>query len=105
MTPLRDALAIIPQSLLHRDGYRCCAIRWLDQKKWVDKGRPANEGHAHLEAAHIIPFSFATWAGSQVYGMLNHWDNTIILLLAIPNLAFSQCNGTQSNIFYYVRRG
>jgi hypothetical protein len=52
------------RDLLRRDGYRCCVTRWLEQKKWLDNGMPANELHDFLEAAHIIPFSFASWAGS-----------------------------------------
>jgi hypothetical protein len=46
------------QALLLRDGYRCCITRWLEQKKWLDNGMPANELHAFLEAAphHSVQF-------------------------------------------------
>ncbi|GIK02897.1 hypothetical protein Aspvir_006960 [Aspergillus viridinutans] len=48
------------KDLLRRDGYRCCITRFLERKKWIDSGKP-NEP----QDAHIIPFSFASWAGIQ----------------------------------------
>lgn len=54
------------KTLLRRDNNRCCVTGWLDQQVWGDKGMPVNEAHAFLEGAHIIPVSFATWAGEEV---------------------------------------
>jgi hypothetical protein len=74
------------QALLRRDGYRCCITRWLEQKKWLDNGMPANELHAFLEAAHIIPFSFAAWAGSQVCFLEIQWCCVINYGLTQPRI-------------------
>ncbi|GIJ83899.1 hypothetical protein Asppvi_002730 [Aspergillus pseudoviridinutans] len=71
------------KELLRRDGYRCCVTRWLEQKKWIDSGRP-NEPHDFLEATNILPFSFAYWAGSQ--DTKEAYDPGEVLLRCFPAL-------------------
>lgn len=51
---------------LIRDDYRCAITRDLDVERWEDLGRPQNDRKANLEAAHIIPFSFASYKDEDV---------------------------------------
>jgi hypothetical protein len=51
-----------------RDGYRCCVTRHLDTRKWKHDGYlPEDEPHGDLKCADIIPCSYASWAGSDVF--------------------------------------
>lgn len=50
-----------------RENYRCCVTGYLDLKQWKKIGRPAHELKAFVECADIIPCSYASWAGSEVF--------------------------------------
>ncbi|OJD15397.1 hypothetical protein AJ78_04329 [Emergomyces pasteurianus Ep9510] len=49
------------QTFLQRDNYKCVVTRWMDTKHWTKLGRPSNVPFRDLEAAHIIPLSYASW--------------------------------------------
>ncbi|EAW21326.1 uncharacterized protein NFIA_064900 [Aspergillus fischeri NRRL 181] len=46
---------------LKRDGYRCVVTGQMELKHWIKSKRPADIPKGHVEAAHIIPFSYASW--------------------------------------------
>lgn len=51
---------------MERDGYRCVVTGHLDTGTWVRRGRPEDVYFAPVEAAHIIPFSYASWRNFAV---------------------------------------
>ncbi|KAH1801744.1 hypothetical protein KXX36_007029 [Aspergillus fumigatus] len=46
---------------LKRDGYRCVVTGQMEVKHWIKCKRPADIPKGHVEAAHIIPISYASW--------------------------------------------
>ncbi|OJD13864.1 hypothetical protein AJ78_05735, partial [Emergomyces pasteurianus Ep9510] len=44
-----------------RDDYRCVVTKCMDRDHWKKVGRPLNVKYGDLEAAHIIPFTYASW--------------------------------------------
>lgn len=53
---------------IRRDDYRCVITKQMDFVHWEKLNEPADIMAGDLEAAHIIPFSLASWR-----------DNTVIL--------------------------
>lgn len=49
-----------------RDSYRCVVTGDMDQKHWKALGSPEEVDFMPLEAAHIIPFAYASWDKSSV---------------------------------------
>ncbi|KAK2806769.1 hypothetical protein FQN50_005631 [Emmonsiellopsis sp. PD_5] len=48
-----------------RDRYRCVVTGNTDTSHWNELGRPNDMRHGQLEAAHIIPFAYASWDKSS----------------------------------------
>jgi hypothetical protein len=52
---------------LRRDSYRCVVTSQMDTDYWEKTlGCPEEIGFAPVEAAHIIPFAYASWDKSSV---------------------------------------
>lgn len=58
--------AVFRDTMLRRHDHRCTVTQALDVPRWKQLGRPENEIKAKLEAAHIIPFSFASYKDKDV---------------------------------------
>lgn len=65
------------EQCLLRDGHKCVITKAMDLEKWVEEGKPKNIKAAHLEAAHIIPYSLANWSGSVVCLWVNLIDDCL----------------------------
>lgn len=44
-----------------RDGSRCVVTQRMDLNLWKSINRPSDINHGDVEAAHIIPFAYASW--------------------------------------------
>lgn len=53
-----------------RDEHRCVLTGVTSITKWEDAGQPEDVEHGYLEAAHIVPFSYASWRGAPVRMLL-----------------------------------
>lgn len=51
---------------LRRDSYRCVITGDMDTGHWKSLGRPKDTDNAEVQAAHIIPFAYASWNKSSV---------------------------------------
>lgn len=54
------------EDILRRDNYRCVITKALDWQKWEEMGEPDDLESDYIEAAHIIPFSLASWKAVPV---------------------------------------
>ncbi|KAL4783343.1 hypothetical protein BJX76DRAFT_348655 [Aspergillus varians] len=54
------------EDCLRRDGDRCVISKSMSSDAWTKLGRPSDVRSTYLEAAHIIPFSYASWDNSSV---------------------------------------
>lgn len=54
------------EDLLRRDNYRCVITQDLHWQKWEEIGAPEDLDCDYIEAAHIIPFSLASWKAEPV---------------------------------------
>lgn len=54
------------KDLLRRDNYRCVITQDLEWQKWDEIGAPEDLECDYIEAAHIIPFSLASWKAEPV---------------------------------------
>ncbi|KAK2809803.1 hypothetical protein FQN50_003443 [Emmonsiellopsis sp. PD_5] len=50
------------KTCLRREGDCCIITKHMDTERWVDAGEPDDVAHADLSAAHIIPFTYGSWA-------------------------------------------
>ena len=53
-------------SCLRRDDYRCIISGQMDMHRWEEIGSPEDVTSAYVEAAHIIPFSYASRKVSNI---------------------------------------
>ena len=52
---------------LRRDGYHCVISQAMDRGRWANLGYPETEpGSAPVDAAHIIPYSYADFEDNEV---------------------------------------
>lgn len=59
------------KDLLRRDNHRCVITQDLHWEKWEEIGAPEDLDCDYIEAAHIIPFSLASWKAEPVSIVLN----------------------------------
>ncbi|KAF7713480.1 Uncharacterized protein PECH_001257 [Penicillium ucsense] len=52
-------------SCLRRDGYRCIFSGFMQIAHWLQLNEPDNIKATHVEVAHIIPFSYASWRTTE----------------------------------------
>ncbi|KAL2825450.1 hypothetical protein BDW59DRAFT_161677 [Aspergillus cavernicola] len=64
------------QNCLRRDGDRCVISKSMSVDAWTELGRPADVRSTFVEAAHIIPFSYASWDKSSAAptGIADTWE-------------------------------
>lgn len=51
---------------LRRDSFRCVISGEMDTSHWMKIGRPKDENTGPVEAAHVIPYAYASWNKSSV---------------------------------------
>ncbi|OJD10285.1 hypothetical protein AJ78_08650 [Emergomyces pasteurianus Ep9510] len=49
------------RTCLRRDSYKCVVTKQMETENWANLGHPSDVSFGDLEAAHIIPFSYASW--------------------------------------------
>lgn len=54
------------ETCLRRDSYQCVVTKQMDCDHWENLGKPPDVKYGDLEAAHIIPFAYASWHDSPV---------------------------------------
>ncbi|KAJ9219327.1 hypothetical protein DTO027B5_5721 [Paecilomyces variotii] len=64
------------EDLLRRDNYRCVITQDLHWQKWEEIGAPEDLDCDYIEAAHIIPFSLASWKAEpgSTYNISQVWE-------------------------------
>ncbi|KAJ9217810.1 hypothetical protein DTO166G4_614 [Paecilomyces variotii] len=64
------------KDLLRRDNYRCVITQDLEWQKWDEIGAPEDLECDYIEAAHIIPFSLASWKAEpgSTYNISQVWE-------------------------------
>ncbi|KKZ66660.1 hypothetical protein EMCG_00223 [[Emmonsia] crescens] len=62
------------KACLRRDSYKCVVTRQMDTKHWVKQGRPSGVPFGDLEAAHIIPFAYASWNDRPSMNVSKAWE-------------------------------
>ncbi|KAJ9195968.1 hypothetical protein DTO164E3_6506 [Paecilomyces variotii] len=64
------------KDLLRRDNHRCVITQDLHWEKWEEIGAPEDLDCDYIEAAHIIPFSLASWKAEpgSTYDISQVWE-------------------------------
>ncbi|KAJ5595296.1 uncharacterized protein N7459_001504 [Penicillium hispanicum] len=68
-------LQLFKETCFSRDNHRCVVSLAIDEALWVDQGSCPHVDHARLEATHIIPYGYGTFASAA--DRLNsetHWS-------------------------------
>lgn len=58
--------SVFRDTMLRRHDHRCAITQALEIARWEELGEPENDTKGPLEAAHIIPFSFASYRDEDV---------------------------------------
>ncbi|EER42430.1 conserved hypothetical protein [Histoplasma capsulatum H143] len=78
---------------LRRDGSRCVVTQRMDINLWKNINRPSEVDHGDVEAAHIIPFAYASWHNiSGEKNAANVWETLFRCFPSIRRIGMNARN-------------
>ncbi|KAJ9246556.1 hypothetical protein DTO207G8_8827 [Paecilomyces variotii] len=89
------------EDLLRRDNYRCVITQDLHWQKWEEIGAPEDLDCDYIEAAHIIPFSLASWKAEpgSTYNISQVWEALYRYFPAVRHVIGTKNINDRSNGF------
>ncbi|KAL1869246.1 hypothetical protein Plec18167_007912 [Paecilomyces lecythidis] len=89
------------EDILRRDNHRCVITKSLDWQKWEEMGEPEDLDSDYIEAAHIIPFSLASWKAvpGDTYNVSQFWEALYRYFPAVRRVIRPETINDRSNGF------